>query len=438
MRRPNTWLRWLLLICLLIVLGEYIALTWLAPQYVLRAVARLAGGQLLTGEVALSAPTTTIFKRLRLAGNTPDAALHIHRAITRLTWISLPERTVWFESLELERPVLRVTRTMAGDILWPAVRPPRNPDPVAAAHPRWDVFSSWKLHIASVKIVDGTIELIDDKPPQPFHGVLDHVSLETGAITLPLAAASVSKSGTSFAVRGEVIGDGGHAAPAYCSGWVRVLARDLDASCRLEPLPLAAFEPYFQGKLELRVYDTTLMLTGHWTARANQLSGRTQVQLDHLGDGGELSIRGHALVDARKLAAAGNAPTLRGEIVLAGPMDQPQEWHAEFLPGDEQVQQFVRRLLARGVEIVTISLPGFKGRLSITPASQTVMSDITATSREIQDALEILAVPPPEPSVTSAEPAAATPAAESEATGPSSPPVLAPQTLPASPLTPKE
>ena len=127
MKRPHSWLRWLLLGCLLVVLGQYLALSWLAPRYVMRAVERAAGGRLLAGQVWLSLPATTTFTDLRFANNTQDAALSIQRATTKLQWISLPARTVWFELLEIERPVIRVTRTSDGAVRWPSVPPPPAP-----------------------------------------------------------------------------------------------------------------------------------------------------------------------------------------------------------------------------------------------------------------------------------------------------------------------
>jgi hypothetical protein len=399
MRRPKFGLRWLLLVCLLLVTGQYVALTWLAPRYVMREVERIAGGELSIGGARLSFPLTTTLTNLRLVNNTAESALSIQKAVIRPRWLSVPSRILWVDALEIERPLLRLTRTGSGTMLWPNIPSGLTAESASSlADPLLTTASSWRIHIDAIKIADGVVEFIDEKPALPFHGVLDHVSLVIGPLTIPFESPHLSavssgmgQAGMSFAVRGEIVGSGGAAAPIYCSGWLDRAAKDLQASCRLEPLPLAAFEPYYHGPSELRVYTIALNSTSQWWARSNEFTGRLQLELDHLSEG-DLSIRGRTIMDFKKITD-GREPRLSGEISLTGPLDSPRQWHAEFLPGDNQMQQWVKRLLDRGVEIITFPFLGNRLPISIAPASKATMTDIEAASKEVQEALEILAFP---------------------------------------------
>ena len=387
MKRPNTWLRWLLVVCVVLGLGECVALTVFAPRHVIRAVERAAGGELSIGRARLSFPFTTRLNELRLITNTAEAGLTIQRAVIRPRWLSLPQRTLWVDSLEIDRPFLRLTRTKDGTIRWPSL-------PQTAS-------SSWRIRLGSLRIIEGIVDFIDRKPASPFRAALAHVSIDLGPVILPQSGAQMT-----FAVRGEVAGAQGSVAPVYCSGWVDPAAKNLEASCRLEPLALAALEPYSHGPSEVRVFGTTIKLTSQWLAKANDFKGRIQFELGNLRDGG-LSVKGRTIIDARSFTAEQEART-GGEITVTGPLDNPSEWHAAFLPGDEQAQQLVKRLLDRGVEVIKVPLWGTSMRVSLAPASKAAMTDIEATSKEVQEALEVLAVPEPtaptEPPASEASP----------------------------------
>jgi len=440
MKRPRGWLRWLFVFSVLVAAGEYVALTWLAPHYVMRALEHATGGQLAAGKTAVVFPSTTVITDLRLIGNTPDASLTVQRILLRLRWVSLAKRTLWFDAVELEQPVLRLTRTPSGTLVWPAVpRPawsaalepgePVQPPPAPLATP------GWRIRVSSFRILNGTLIYLDEKLPVPFHGLVDHVSLDAGPVVVP-----VEQAPASFAARGELIGHGGQGAPLYCSGWVGVTTKDLEASCKLEPLALEALEPYYHGKSELRVYTTTLKSTSQWIARGNLLDTRIQVEVGHLSEG-DLSIGGRTLIDIKKLLGANSSDArLTGEISLTGPLDAPRLWHATLLPGDDQVQQLVKRLLDRGVESIKIPIPGVKIRLSMVPSSKAMMSDIEAASKEVHEALEILAFPAEEPAPMLAEPAPPTaPLVAPEAAAPQAPVEPAPvPPAPPEPMLPSE
>jgi hypothetical protein len=235
----------------------------------------------------------------------------------------------------------------------------------------------------------------------------------------------------SFAVRGELVGHSGEAAPVYCSGWVALPAKDLQASCQLEPLALAAFEPYYQqGNVKVRVYNATLKSTSQWLVDSNAFDGRVQMELGNLTEG-DVSVHGRTVVDVKKLAA-GEAPRLSAELKITGPLDNPTAWRSDFVPGDTVAQQLVRPLLDRGIEMINIPLGERKISVSITPASQATMSSIEEASKQVQQDLEILATPAAEPAAPVTAPTEGTPSAPGE----SAPPSPAPSELLLSPTPP--
>jgi hypothetical protein len=235
-------------------------------------------------------------------------------------------------------------------------------------------------------VTEGTIEVVDRMTKPPFRGQLAHITLVMGPVSLPHGDSQVS-----FAARAMLVGDGGLSAPCYCSGWVDVLREDIEASCQLEPIPLAAFEPYYHGLAEIRVYTTKLGLTSQWSVKSNQLNARIQWQLTDLSEG-DLSVYGRTVLNLKRLGPLKD-PTFRGEIVLSGSADEARNWYAELIPGDLVMQQLAQRLLDRGVERITIPWWGHQFSLSLIPANQATMSDIATTSKQIQEALEILALP---------------------------------------------
>ena len=408
MKRPGRLTTRALLIVLALIAGQYLALAWLVPHPVMRAVERAAGGRLLIGRARLRFPFTTTLAALRLVNNTEAFALSAQRVTITPRWVWFPSKTLWLKSLEVERPLIRVTRTQAGALLWPSLQPAEVDVPAVSSA----LLASWTIHVDSISVVDASIELIDETVAPPFHGLVDHLSIELGPLTisrgdLRAPHPSARHVGLSFAGRGQVVGYQGQGAPLYCSGWLDPWVNDLQASCQLAPIALAAFEPYYYGPSEVRVYAATLKATTQLSAKANQFTGRIQLELNDLAEG-DLSVRGRTIVDVKRLTA-GQEPRLSGEMYLAGALDNPGGWHVEFLPGDERVQHLVTRLLDRGVEIIRLALWGYYVRLSLTPSTQTAMMDIETASREVEEALEILAGPPP----------AETPASSVEAASPS-------------------
>lgn len=433
MKRPNFWLRAFLALAIIVVIGEYAALTWLAPRYVVQAIQQAAGGELAVQFARLSFPMTTTLSGLRLLANTPEAALTIQKALIRPRGVSLASRRVWLQTVELDRPFLRLTRTKAGTFIGPKVQSmlaaeaPGAEPPASMARA---LLRGWDAHLETLQITEGVLEFVDENPANPFHGVLQHVFISLGPVALPRPTSQMS-----LAIRGEFIGHGGHEAPFYCSGWVDAARRNLEANCQFESLPLAAFEPYFQRSLTLRVYSATLKSTSQWIASANDLEARLQLELNDVSEG-DLSIRGRTILDVKRLTNGRDDARLRAELVIQGPLDQPAQWHAQFIPGDEQVQHVIGRLLERGVEVIRMSFLGHWIAIGIAPASQAMMQDFETASKEIAEALEILATPAvpepaPEPAavpavITLESPAAAPVIPEPPAPVGSQAPVVAP------------
>lgn len=453
MKRPYSWLPTLLLIGLVLVAGKFLIFTWLAPRYLKEVIIRLTGDEILMDHAGISALLTTHMAGLRLAQNAATHALTIQRTVVRPRWVSMPSKQLWLESIELERPILRITRTSTGAVLWPdlfpsnqmRVHPPSAPQwsPTAVLH-----VGPWKLHADSLQVIDGTVEVIDHSQPVPFHGLLDHIFLNATTLRVPPTDAMLwgdpearEQLRISFAMRAVIVGDAGHAAPVFCSGWADLGQRDLEASCQLEPLPLAAFQPYYHGPAELRVYAATLGATSQWVAKANALTARIQLTIGHLIEG-DISVRGRTIVDVKRLPS-GPEPRLSGELTFTGPLVDPSRWQGRFVPGDAAVELLRGHMVERGIAAIRLPLFGEKINVSIASADADTMRGIEASAKEISEALEILASPRPEPTPpappaaeptppATAEPSEPIPAAPGEPATPAEPPAsdVAPSAIP--------
>jgi len=227
---------------------------------------------------------------------------------------------------------------------------------------------------------------VDETPTTPFHIVFEHLSLVAGPISVPF-----HDDQPSFALRGAVGGHGVQAVPLYCSGWVGPVEKNLQISCQLEPLALALFEPYAQRSAAIRFYNMTLKLTSQWMAKVNAFEARMQLELGNLSEG-DLSARGRTILDVGQLTDGGE-PRLTGEIRVHGPLDQPQDWNGQFMPGDAAAQKLVNQLLERKIKVLKVPFLGGRMKIRIAPASETAMMDIQAVSKEISEALDILATP---------------------------------------------
>ena len=380
-----------MLVCLGVMALQQAALQWVVPRYVARAAEQWLGGAVDIGGVAWQFPNKMVLTQLHSNGGWPHAGFHVERMVLRPAWISWRRRTIWLHSVDIEQPWARISRTPQGVLLWPALSLARQPKAAGAAPTlsRSPGAGGWTLVVNTLSLADGTLEFSDDQVLPPFHGLMDHVSFVAGPLTMwPLGQQ------TNLAVRGQIVGYHGHAAPIYCSGWFHPVARALNASCQLEPIPLAAFEPYYaRGATQVRVYQAMLSSTSQWAAQDNVLEGRVQLVIDNLQEG-DISVRGSTLVDIRRLAAGG-PPILSGEIQVTGPLDAPTRWRFDLVPGNEMVQRLVKPLLDRGREMVQLRLGGQTIKVGIGRASETTMSGIEAASKQVEASLELLSTPLP-------------------------------------------
>jgi len=424
MKRPHRWLRLAVLIGLLLVVGEYAALTWLAPRHVVRAVQKLLGGELTVERVRLSVLLKTSLSGLRLVSNIPESAFSIQQVTMRPRWISFPRRTLWIDALEFHQPTLRLTRTAAGTLVWPSPAAASR----TAAHRR---ANGWRVYVRSVTVTDGAIEWIDDQPSSPVRVLVDHLSLNAGPLAVPFRA---GRGGVSVAVQGRVSGSGGQAAPFHGSGWMDPAAQDLQASWELQPLALAMLEPYLQGKALVRVYESTLRSTSQWVAKADELLARIQLEVQNLREG-DISILGRTVVDARQLTGGQPDVPVKGEVQLTGPLTDPNQWQANFSTQDQGVQDLIARLLEHNIKVLKLGSFGPRARVSLAPLAG---ADVQEVSKDIQDALELLAGEVPPPPGEAPAPAVATGARPGDTEGRAGGPGLAPVAAPSAPSASEE
>lgn len=412
MKRPGSWLRTLLLLLVLCLLSAYALLNLWVPQYVEETLARISGMRVTLGQVTGSLPLTVVLRRLGLKSNTPEAALTVQQVLIQPAGYALSSKTLAVGRIRIEQPVFRLTRTNAGTTLWPELAVAsdigvRIAGAWAVPHTYLSPRIVQRIRIESLEVLNGTVDFIDQSHAVPFHGAIDHLSLVVGPLVMPHDGSQVS-----FAARGELLGAAGHAAPIYCSGWFDPAAKDLQASCQMDPLALAAFEPYYSHGPQVRPYGVTVKATSEWMAKANQMDAHIQVELNNLAEG-DLSIHGRTIIDVKKMTQ-GREPRLRGELHVEGPLDDTSRWHTSFVPGDEPVQELIGKLLERGIEIVRLPLFWRKISVGIAPASAATIQGIEAASKEIREALEMLTAPIPGLAPEAAPPSPEAPAAVTE------------------------
>jgi hypothetical protein len=395
MRRRRSWIEVLSLWLLFAAFG-YAGLSLTLPQWVDQQVRRVVGNTLVIGRIRLGFPLKLICSDVVLVAKNPGTIVSIRQLAISPLWWSWRRKTVWLRRLEVEEPRMRVRRTQQGTLLWPVLEPLGQAPTTASAPPasgsalgdHGPTGSAWTVVIQTLQVSGGTIEFVDEKRPTPFRGSLSELSIVGGPVSFPSGAERVS-----VAIQGRLVGNQQHAASVYCSGWLDADKRDGDVSCQLDPLRLAAFEPYYQGPLQVRVYDATLKATSQVTAKANQLDGRVKLEIGNLSEA-DLSVLGTTLVDIKELAG-GAERVLTGELQISGPLDRPNAWSFQLVPGNEIVQRLVTPLLNRGFQIIRIKVGEQTIELGLTPATEEAMSNIEAVSKEVEEHLSILAPPSP-------------------------------------------
>lgn len=382
--RRAWWNRLLVSVLLLIVVVHSV---WghLIPSRLLRVLERTVGQTFKIGGVRLDFPLSLVLVDVGLRAGTPDLFAGSRQVVVVPRWISWPKKTVWLSAMKYEGLTIRCRRNWEGKFEAPAAVP-------VAAPPE----APWTVIADTVQVVNGTLEFVDEKTPEPFRAALTEVSLMGGPLTLPSGSPRLS-----LAVQGRFVGHHGHAAPVYCSGWANLEPRNFEISCRLEPLPLAAFEPYYRGPIQVRVYDATVKATVKFTAKANELEGRAQVEVGNLSEA-DLSFLGKTIADIKTVAGERDR-SLAAEVQLSGPVDQPAAWKVQFVAGNEIVQRMLRPLFDRGIENVKIKVGQQTIQVGLTPASEEAKTSIQEASKTVEESLKILA-PEPAPAASSETP----------------------------------
>ena len=407
MRRRGAWARVFATRTVLVLAIGYAGLCVVLPGWLATRLHQLAGDALTIGQIRLGFPLQVILLDVRLASGNPGTVVSSDRIIISPVWLSWPDKVVWLRQLDLQGLRLQFRRTRQGILVQPAFHAPlpshstpsnQHDPPLAVARPARDAAFPWRVAIQTLHVSEGTVEFVDENSSQPFRGALTHLFLVGGPLAMPLKMEPLT-----LAVHGHVVGHQQHEASVYCSGWMDLQAKNVDASCQLEPLRLAAFEPYYQGPAQMR-YDATLKATGHLVAKANALDGRVQLEVGNLSDA-DLAFLGKTLGDAKKLVS-GSQPALTGEIQLSGSLDQPLEWRFQLVPGNEIVQHLVKPLLDRGIEIIRIKVGKQTIPVGLMPATEATKADSEAAKQHVQEALQLIAPTSP-------------PAATPEAVGPS-------------------
>lgn len=405
--RRAWWNRLLISVLLLIVV---IHTVWghLIPSHLLRVLRRTMGQTFKIGGARLDFPLSLVLVDVGLRAGTPDLFADSRQVVLVPRWISWSKKTVWLSTIRYEGLAIRCRRNWEGKLEVPHSPAPPAPSsttaapssPTPAAAPAAAVPEApWTVIAQTVQVVNGTLEFVDEKTPEPFRAALTEVSLMGGPLTLPSGSPRLS-----LAVQGRFVGHHGHAAPVYCSGWANLEPRNFEISCRLEPLPLAAFEPYYRGPIQVRVYDATVKATVKFTAKANELEGRAQVEIGNLSEA-DLSFLGKTLADIKTVAGERDR-SLAAEVQLSGPVDQPAAWKVQLVAGNEIVQRMLRPLFDRGIENVKIKVGQQTIQVGLTPASEEAKTSIQEASKTVEESLKILAPEPAEETPPPASPPA--------------------------------
>lgn len=425
------------------LLTAYGALASLAPIWVYDSLQRLPGQPLTIGGLRVSFPATLVLSDVRLADQQPGSLVSASEIAISPLWLSWEHRTLWLRKLRVRGLSLRARRTTQGtvvklvpDMLVPTVQPAPGASDVGAADTgvvlsaKW---TPWKMVIQTLEVHEGAIEFVDQKNPRPFHGSATRVFLSGGPLSVPFEGQPLT-----FAVQGVLKGASEHAAPWYCSGWVNLLQRRVDVSCQLEPLRMAAFEPYYQKPLPQKLYDARVSARGRLVVKHHEVNGRIQFEIDNFSEA-DLASLGKAGDSIRKLAGEGQR-TLSGELQLAGSVEKSSEWKWQLVPGNELVQQLMSPVVGRGIEFIRIRIGTVVIPVGLVPATEATKADSEAAKQEVQEALSVIApgtaeaqpepAPKPAPLLPPDSPADGLPVAPLPA-----PPAAAPA-APALPLAP--
>ena len=443
MKRRVPWAEWLVIGSLLLVVISHALYGHVIPCYLTKIIQQVGGSTRVVKQARLDFPFRIVLSDVNLTEAHPGAIVSSHEIILVPQWLSWRKKTVWFSTVKIKEPRIELRRARDGKVDvagWSTPSSSSTDSPATGMPPAAPLlsvppFASWHTMIHTLEVVDGTVAFIDEKPAKPFHGTLTGLTFAGGPIGLPRGEGGP----LSLAVRGQLVGYNAHAAAVYCSGWIDLDDKNLDVSCQLEPLRLAAFEPYYQAPLQARAYDATVKATSRLTAKSNELDGRVQLEISNLSDA-DLSSLGKTLADLKKIAGSSER-TLTGEIQISGPLDQPGDWRIQLVPGNDIVQRLIKPLLDRGIEIVQIKVGQQTIHVGLAPATEADMSTIQETSKTVEESLKLLA--PTSPLAGPPSPSSSTPSlSATQPSGPTSsasaPPESPPETKQGAEVLPPE
>lgn len=389
MRRPHSIVKLILLSATGVLLIAYAVVSSLAPVWVYDSLQRIPGQPLTIGKLRVAFPATLVLSDVRLVDQQPGTLINASEIAISPLWLSWERRTLWLRKLRVRGLTLQARRTAQGtmlqpvpDMLVPSVQPAEGAaDTGVVMSAKW---TPWRMVIQTLEIQDSAIEFVDQKNTRPFQGSATRIFLVGGPVSMPFEGQPLT-----FAVQGVLKGASDHAAPWYCSGWVNVQQRRVDVSCQLEPLRMAAFEPYYQKPLPQKLYDARLSARGRLVMKHNEVSGRIQFEIDNFSEA-DLESLGKAGDSIRKLAGEGQR-TLSGELQLAGALDKWSEWRWQLVPGNELVQQLMSPVVGRGIEFIKVRIGSVVVPVGLVPATDATKADSEAAKQEVQDALSVIA-----------------------------------------------
>ena len=400
-------MKWL---AILLVMG-YGSLFVAVPLWARRQLAQLPGASIAVGTIRFGVPCKLIGSSVVFDDPSSGVVVSARRIVLTPAWRMWRDHTLCLRTVELRGARVLCRRTPQGAFIWPDAAPSN----AALAHPALAAPASpaWMVHITTLRFSNSILEFVDQKTPQPIRAALTDVSLVAGPVELPFAPQRIV-----LALQAQVLGADRQSAAIYCSGWLNPSAQASDLSCQLDPLRLAALEPYYRVR-PARVYNATLAATGHFSVRNNMLDGRVQLEIGNLSEA-DLSFLRRPIEEAKRSGQEGE-PALTGEVQVSGPLDDPTAWTVELAPGNLIVQRLLEPLLSLGIENIPVKVGERVINVELAPANQAVMSDIEAASKTVTQNLQVIAPP------------TVTPAPESSSVAPATVPATAPATPPAVP-----
>lgn len=421
MRRRRSLLETILVWTIGCLLIGYGVLAGLAPIWVYDWLQQIPGQPLTIGRLRVAFPATLVLSDVRLVDEHPGTLIGAKEIAISPLWLSWEHRTLWLRKLSVRGLILHARRTAQGtvikpvpDALVPTVQPAEGAaDTGVVVSAKW---TPWRVIVQTFEVNEGAIEFVDEKNIRPFQGSATRVFLVGGPVSVPFEGQPLT-----FAVQGVLSGASHHAAPWYCSGWVNVQQPRVDVSCQLEPLRLAAFEPYYQKPLPQKLYDARVSARGRLVVKNNEVNGRIQLEIDQFSEA-DLESLGKAGDSIRKLAGEGQR-TLSGELRLAGSLDKTSEWRWQLVPGNELVQRLMSPVVGRGIEFIRVRIGSVVIPVGLVPATEATKADSAAAKQEVQDALSVIAPEAPAvPSPAAPKPVPVAPDAPADGL-PAAPPV---------------